>query len=179
MDPDDPDELKYCVAIVVLVALLTNYSICMSSKWNHSSVPDPYNQMTSFYAEIVSASGFAVDDPVYVRYQMLLPKDKSSCMLKTAHDIAQKDRGRRPSSVTGAMESPQNPLHKEKNQVANDALSEMPSAVDGPRDDVSDMAFLGHTQLSSSNVSSQLHVFNDHFGRSNRDRLVPQRESVF
>lgn len=91
LEANDPDELN---------------------KWNHSSIPDSFNQMTSIYAEIESAVGFNDDDPIYVRYQLLLPEDKSKCLLRSNTESSCGSRG-----FEDDVKSPQkteqahNPLH--------------------------------------------------------------------
>lgn len=131
LDPDDPDELN---------------------KWNHSKLPSPYNQMTSFYAEIVSATGFATDDPLYVRYQLLLPPD-DSCILKSSYEAKQKiDRKQRRASTTSVSSEPQqNPLQSPPNRTAenSNAIPE-PSTVEQCYRDVGSIDLIGHTQVSTS-----------------------------
>mmetsp|Transcript_24211 Transcript_24211/g.45031 ORF Transcript_24211/g.45031 Transcript_24211/m.45031 type:complete len:466 (+) Transcript_24211:94-1491(+) len=117
------------------------------NKWNHSPVPPPYNQMTSLYAEIVSASGFSNEDPLYVRYQLLLPSDKSDCMLRGSFEAARQAeaaRGRAPV----APDSPQrNPLLKPSDVP-------LPSPATGGQGD-SAVDLVGHTQVSSAEAGAE------------------------
>lgn len=122
---------------------LTNHH----SKWNHSPLPAPYNQLTSLYAEIVSASGFDCSDPMYVRYQLLLPGDKTSCSLRTSFE-APKDGG------GGAEDGVLSPLHKHLPSSGRDHASQGAGRGGGAGHGETAVDLVGHTQLSTG-VSGQ------------------------